>query len=316
MRQERLNIWEEVVAWFRMDQENCRKPAAWTELESESEITAALNSRDDERLWESVSRHPNQEHAMRLLAEETPRLAYRRQTTPLFAELFLVPVIERRRDTVLGNAEAWKVAERCISEAVSGWFGKSGRHMIFRGVRPYDWIASWEPSTLRQHLLVNVPGATCDKLEFQCREEALPDCAPRLGFVTLTVTREGGWPQLPLADTLRDIRFRHVVGHALDVGPNSSPPEVLAPDQVSTALANGLCLWIALLHESMPIATWEIAPCSRGMDAVKVTLRLKNVSTPCVNFTLRKHQLGQIGVDCVASLLTSVAPMTREECIH
>lgn len=216
-------------------------------LDAEREIIAALDCADDERLWHTLRQHPDEDRLLRVVAEEAPRMAHRLRTAPFFSELLLVPVIERNRGAVVGNAESWKGAERCVSDALQLWQGQSRRNTVFRGVLPYEWIAAWEPSMLRHHLLAAAPGASHRSLTFQPAPLHLPDEAPRLGFIVVAVTDGRGWPELPPPDTLRDVRFRDVVGHALATGPNGQAAEVLHPDQVSAGLADGLCLWLAML---------------------------------------------------------------------
>jgi hypothetical protein len=118
------------------------------------------------------------------------------------------------------------------------------------------------------------------------------------------------WPQLPDPDTLRDSRFRQVVAYALSGTSRGQAVIVLPPDQVSNALADGLCLWLAMLHEAVQITGWDMTPCATRHDRVIVTLSLGAEGVNSVQLPLRKHQVAPVGVDSVACLLAALAPKT------
>jgi hypothetical protein len=272
-------------------------------LDSELEVMAALEAADDERLWHTFRKAADEDQLLRLIADEAPRAIHRSRSGPYFSELLLVPVIENVVGAVIGNEGRWKDAEQCFGDAVRAWQGRTADHTVFRGVRPYEWIAAWEPSALRQHLqaTVRIPQRS---LSFNPKTLVLPDGAPRLGFAVLAIGQRKAWPKLPVPDTLRDARFRQVVAHAFADG---CAAEVLPPDQVPAALADGLCLWLARLHEAMVIRDWDLSPCSSRQDAVRVSLTL-GTQGACLEFDVRRHQLAPIGTDCIAAMLASIAP--------
>lgn len=272
-------------------------------LDPETDVIAALDAADDERLWCAVRQAADEDQLLRVIADEAPRMLHRIRGGPFFSELLLVPVIENVAGEVIGNDASWKRAEQCFADAVRAWQGPTAEHTVFRGVRPYEWIASWEPSALRQHLQAAVRGPR-RTLTFHPEPMALPDGAPRLGFVLLAVGQRKAWPRLPVPDTLRDARFREVAAHALS---ERGAVEVLAPDQVSAALADGLCLWLAKLHEAVQITDWDLSPHSSRHDAVRVSLTLGTPSA-FLEFDVRRHQLAPVGTDCIAAMLASIAP--------
>lgn len=289
-----------------MDPPNDPRSSRSNELDAERKVIAALDSGEEERLWEEVRRSWDEDRLMQVLAEEAPRMTHRFRRGLRFSELLLVAVVERDRGAVVGNTAAWKTAEPCLADALGTWLGGPRNHTVFRQVMPYEWIAAWGPSIFREHLTPRVPPCASNRITFHPEQVMLPDEAPRLGFIVLSVTSEKGWPALPVPNTLRDARFRDVVGHAFGAGAESSAAVVLAPDQVSAALADGVCLWLAMLHDVIGITAWDMSPCASHPDAVRVSLTLEHQDTPLV-FPIRRHQLGPVGVDCIACVLASLA---------
>lgn len=284
-------------------------------VDPERKVLAALEDADDERLWRLVRELPDEDAVLQLVAEEAPRLSYRQRAGAWFSELLLVPVIERTVGQVIANRASWNAGEQCFSDAVRAWTGGLEEYTIFRGVSPYEWVAAWEPSMLRQHLLAALPGLTPRSLTFKPEKLVLPDGSPRLGFVAVALRNRRRWQQLPVPDTLRDARFRQVAAQAF-CRTAAQDVEVLPPDQVSAALADGLCLWLSMLHEVDQITGWDMTPSTAWKDAVNVNLVLGREGAGPVQFHLRKHQVAPVGVDCVAALLGALAPRASVAAAH
>jgi hypothetical protein len=276
-------------------------------IEAEVEVMTALERGDDERLWKQLCRWPDEDQLLRVIAEEAPRMALRVGSGSRFSEMLLVPVVESISGMVIGNRDTWKCAEQCISDALRAWQGARGTHTVFRDVVPYEWIAAWEPSAFRQHLLAAAPGGRHGSLTFHPEKLVLPDGAPRLGFVVAVAGDRKAWPQLPTPNTLRDARFREVAAQALSMTAGGRAADVLPPDQVSAALADGLCLWLTKLHDAVRITAWDMSPCAAKHDSVRVILSLGDQAA-AVEFKVRKHQVAPVGIHCVASVLTALAP--------
>lgn len=284
-------------------------------FDPEREVLAALEDADDERLWRVVRELPDEDAVLQLVAEEAPRLSHRQRAGAWFSELLLVPVIERTVGQVIANRASWNEGEQCFSDAVRAWTVGLEEYTIFRGISPYEWVAAWEPSMPRQHLLAALPGSTPRFLTFKPGNLVLPDGSPRLGFVAVALRNRRRWPQLPTPDTLRDARFRQVAAQAF-CRTAVQDVEVLPPDQVSAALADGLCLWLSVLHEVDQITGWDMTPSTAWKDAVKVSLVLGREGAAPVQFHLRKHQVAPVGVDCVAALLGALAPRAPVAAAH
>lgn len=273
-----------------------------------AELSHAIQAGDDPGLWRLMSEHADQDEAHHRLATQVARLAYRIGNRPRFCELFLVPVIETGHGSVLGNQNLWRQADICMGEALESWLPSKTHKTVFTGVRPYDWIGTWRPGVLRSHLTSTVPGVRNDKLTFLTEDVVCPAEAPRLGFICMALTSERGWPQLAEVNTLRDSRFKTVVAHALIDTKNALPPTVLTPDRVQFAVTDGLCLWLHLLNEAVPILGWMAQPIASTPDVVKITLKLDSEQVPTTQFTIRKHQIGLQGLDAVLAMLTTLAP--------
>lgn len=284
------------------------QPVQGSSTEWLTHLNDAIQAGDDQSLWRLLAQYGDQAEAHHKLATQIARLAYKVSGKPRFSEMFLVPVIDAPSGRVVDNEGAWKHASYCIGEAIDSWLPPKVRKTVFAGIRPYDWVGTWRPAILRSHLHSTVPGGVVKQATFLTKTIALPDAAPRLGFICMVLTDERGWPQLPAADTLRDNRFKTVVGMALQPGERADCPAVLAPDRMQFAVADGLCLWLHMLHQAVPITGWTVMPLAASPDVVKVTLALDCDSVRYSQFTLRKHQIGLDGVESVLTMLQSMAP--------
>lgn len=284
------------------------QPVLATSIEWLTNLNDAIQAGDDNGLWQLLEQHGDQVEAHHKLATQIARLAYLVGGKPRFSEMFLVPVIDGPSGRVVDDTAAWKQATYCIGEALDSWLPSKVRKTVFDGIRPYDWVGTWRPAILRSHLHSTVPGGTVKQASFLSENIELPDEAPKLSFICMVLTAERGWPQLPAADTLRDNRFKAVVGMALQPRERAEPATVLAPDRMQFAVADGLCLWLHMMHQAVPITGWMATPLAASPDVVKVTLALDSESVRYTQLTLRKHQIGLEGVEAVLTMLQSMAP--------
>lgn len=273
-----------------------------------TDLHQAIQAGNDLDLWRVLEQHRDPVEAHHKLATQIARLAYKVQDRPRFSEMFLVPVIESAGTKLLEEETVWRQADHCVGEALDSWLPERTRKTVFAGIRPYDWIGTWRPSVLRCHLHSTVPGGLNKKVSFLTETIDCPEDTPRLGFICMVLTSERGWPQLPATDTVRDNRFKSVVAYALQPNAKAVPPTVLAPDRLQFAVTDGLCLWLHLLNEAVPITGWSAAPLAASPDVVKVTLAFEHDVTPFSQFTIRKHQIGLEGVRSVLTMLQAIAP--------
>jgi hypothetical protein len=283
--------------------------SASSQLQWLTELQDAIHAEDDQGLWRLLEQHNDPVEAHSRLATNIARHAYAIADKPRFAEIFLTPVIEFARGAQLGNAAAWQAADYCIGEALDIWLPSKTRKTVFAQIRPYDWVGTWKPAVLRSHLKSAVPGARGPKLRFLTETIDCPEEAPRLGFICMVLTSERGWPQLAAADSTKDARFKQVVAYALQGDSKQAAPVILTPDRVQYAVADGLCLWLHLANEQVPITGWLVAPATASPDIIKITVRFEHEKVPYTQFTLRKHQIGLEGLDSILQMLGSIAPM-------
>lgn len=288
------------------------RPKAEMKQDWHASLDAAIQSGNDNGLWALLAQHDDQVEAHSTLATQIARIAYTVSKRPRFSEMFLVPVIDSVSCRVVDETAAWENAAYCIGEALDGWLPPKVRKTVFSGIRPYDWIGTWRPAVLRTHLQSTIPGGLVKHTTFLTEAMELPPEAPKLGFLCMVLTDERGWPRLPAANTLRDNRFKAVVGMALQSSAHAECPTVLAPDRMQFAVADGLCLWLHQLHEAVPVTGWTAAPLAASPDVVKVSLALDSESVKLTQFTLRKHQIGLDGVESVLAMLQSLAPVMDE----
>jgi len=274
-----------------------------------ADLDHAIRVGDDQGVWQVMAQHRDQDEAHHKLATQVARLAYQVADRVRFSELFLVPVISTGGANLFDDAGPWRQASFCIGEALDGWLPPRTRKTVFAGIRPYDWIGTWRPSVLRRHLNSTMPGSNVKQVQFLSETIQCPDQAPKLGFISMVLTSERGWPQLPAADSLRDNRFKAVVGYALQAAEKVEPPTVLTPDHMQFAVTDGLCLWLRMLHQGCPIQGWSVLPVPASPDVVKITLLLEHDTVPLCQFTLRKHQIGLTGVNDILITLHELAPM-------
>jgi hypothetical protein len=306
---------EESGGTFNQEDNTMTNPSAFesqhtagTSTQWLASLNEAIQAGNDPGLWNLLAQHSDPVEAHHKLATQIARLAYLIGSRPRFSEMFQVPVIDAPGGRVIDDAAAWKHASFCIGEALDGWLPSRVRKTVFSGIRPYDWIGTWRPAILRTHLHSTIPGWAVRETSFLTETIHLPEQAPKLGFICMVLTSERGWPPLPVADSLRDNRFKSVVGMALQPAARVDCPVVLAPDRMQYAVADGLCLWLHMLHQAVPITGWMVMPIATNPDVVKITLALECDSVRFTQFTVRKHQIGLEGVEGVLTMLQALAP--------
>jgi hypothetical protein len=273
----------------------------------QSALGEAITHNDDQRMWEIVSGHADQDEAHEAMATLISRLAYRLGRKVRFNEMFLMPIIQMAGSDVISNESLWKQSSYAISESLDIWLGRDTYKTIFNGIRPFDWVGTWRPHIIRTHLMRTVPGSQIEKVASITENIDCPDDAPRLGFLCMVLTSERGWPGLPQTNSQRDERLKTVVSHVLSTGPDSAPI-VLAPDRVQFAVTDGVNLWLMSLHEAVGISGWSATPIAQTPDVIKITLRLESEQVRWTQFTVRKHQIGLQGVNEILALLAGIAP--------
>lgn len=273
----------------------------------QSQLDEAIRSSNDAQMWDLVRQQGDQEEAHEIVATRLSRLAFRIDNKSRYSELFLMPLIDHA-GCVVDNADAWKKASHTIGEALDQWLPAKSSKIIFNGVRPFDWVGTWQSKIIRSHLHRAVPGYEQVRLTTVAEKILLPEHAPRLGFVSMVLTSQLGWLSMGQATTLRDKRLRDVVRFSLQGEDDTPPCTVLAPDRVQFAVTDGVCVWLNELNEVVPITGWMVGLVPTTPDVVKITLSLADENVGLTQFTVRRHQIGLRGLDDILCVLNDIAP--------
>jgi hypothetical protein len=166
----------------------------------QSQLDEAIRSSNDAQMWDLVRQQGDQEEAHEIVATRLSRLAFRIDNKSRYSELFLMPLIDHA-GCVVDNADAWKRASHPIGEALDQWLPAKSSKIIFNGVRPFDWVGTWQSKIIRSHLHRAVPGYEQVRLTTVAEKILLPENAPRLGFVSMVLTSQLGWLSMGQATT-------------------------------------------------------------------------------------------------------------------
>jgi len=276
-----------------------------------AQMRQAVLSGNEAAMWQVVRQAPSEEAAMQAVADTMPRLAYQHRNQVILSELFMAPVlIPAGSDAVFTDHSVWMSASQCLEEACQSWFLPTRANVkLYKGLRPYDWLGTWKPSVLREHLNVAAPGQGIKASRFLTEFIELPPHAPRLGFLFIVANSSKGWLTLPSNWDERDSRFRTVIASALQVNSRDGAPVVYPPERVQFAVSDGICKWLEALNLCAPIKGWSVEIQASTPDLVRVNLQLDDEKVPATQFTVRKHQVGTYGLSDILGALGAFAPM-------
>lgn len=298
----------------------------WSNESWRDALDVAVRETNEPAIWSILASQQNSDEAHEALANLVGRMAYSHGEKNIFCELFMMPIITEHGCNVINQKDVWKCVRQTTRDALRSWFSKEVGFTLFEGILPMDWITTWRPKILRDHLNRMLPGSAHLSAEFLTENIDLPDHAPKLGFVTMACSSMRGWPEVPEVNASMDKRLKDVVRHALQISvmtPSSmmAPvPTVLPPERLQFSITDGISLWLMKLHEAVGIASWTVMPSIANPDVVKITLRLNDEKVPLTQFAVRLHQIGLQGLNDIMSVLTNTAPhmevpadMTQEQ---
>lgn len=265
----------------------------------------AIRANDEQAIWSVMAASHDPADAHDKLATLVARMVHRNGRTSTFTELFLIPVIAQ--ENALLNLDLWHQASGVIGDAVEVWKPKNTTKSIFNGIRLYDWVGTWSPEVIRKHLHSSIPGEVGTELRVLTQQIDVPKYVPKLGFILCTLSSKSGWPRLEQIPAATDERLKSVVSFGLE-DDQSPAPVVLSPGRAQFSIPEGLCKWLEILHEKVGVRGWMVSPIAHTPDVIKVTLSLHDPQSPYTQFTLRKHQMGLRGVNCILMLLSALAP--------
>lgn len=277
---------------------------AWT-----SQLDDAIQNNDLTHMWQLVQLHVDRDEGHRQLVTRIPRMVHQIHRRTYFSELFLMPVLIWGGNDVFESSPDWKQVYACVDEMLVSWLPAQTFTMIFYGLRSYDHLGAWQPTIIRQHLQRAMAAHSVNKIRYAVEPIELPPMVPRLGFATMVLTSKLGWPSLPEARPVMDLRLRQVIAFALHNTPGSETPIpiVLPPDRFQYAVTSGLILWLEQLHQACPIQGWSASPHPKSVDVVVITLHLGTESS-LTQFAVRNHHVGLQGLRNILMQLQALAP--------
>lgn len=296
---------------------NIHQPGATAHMEAvdwRTQLDHAVTAVDEPQIWQIMAGQFENAEAHDTLATLVSRMAYATNSKPAYCEMFMVPILAQADCDVIGDKAVWKSAGGVLRDTIKGWFADNDRTIVFEGINWMDWVTTWSPRILRDHLHRVIPDNPVKTTSFNAARIDLPKNAPRLGFVNLVRVSSRGWPTLPPANALRDNRFKELMRYSLQIAAPSGPtalasaPTVLSPERVQFAIADGVSLWLTQLNEAVGIKGWVLYPHPANPDVMKITMDLDNDEVPRTQFVLRLHQIGMQGLQDVLTVLSALAP--------
>jgi len=278
-------------------------------------LDLALTQGDDAGVWDFMQAYSANSLAQDALAQQLSRSRFPHGSGTVFAQIHMMPVVVAPPVALIG-VDDWPQVNRAVNEALQHWYPRSTGLVLFPGVTPYPWVASWTPRVFRAHLRRMQPmyRDTSTRLAFSAREFALPAEAPQLGFIVIGCSSRTPWPELP-GDAQKTARLEGVVRNILQLGSATQaiPPLdacwVSAPLAPHEAIPAGVVCWLERMHAAVGIAGYAVNPSARDQDVIVITLRLAHDGVRQTAFELRRHQVGPQGVATVLAKLQSLAPM-------
>lgn len=159
----------------------------WSNESWRDALDVAVRETNEPAIWSILASQQNSDEAHEALANLVGRMAYSHGEKNIFCELFMMPIITEHGCNVINQKDVWKCVRQTTRDALRSWFSKEVGFTLFEGILPMDWITTWRPKILRDHLNRMLPGSAHLSAEFLTENIDLPDHAPKLGFVTMNV---------------------------------------------------------------------------------------------------------------------------------
>lgn len=278
-------------------------------------LDLALTQGDDAGVWDFMQAYSANSLAQDALAQQLSRSRFPHRSGTVFTQIHLMPVVAVPPVALIG-VDDWPQVNCAVKEALQRWYPRSSGLVLFPGVTPYPWVASWTPQVFLAHLRRMQPlyRGTSAQMAFSARTVALPAESPQLGFIVIGCSSRTPWPE-PVSDTQKTTRLEGVVRNILQLGsatqaiPLQDACWVLAPLAPHEAIPVGVVCWLERMHATVGVAGYAVNPSARDQDVIEITLRLVHDSVHQTAFELRRHQVGPQGVATVLARLQSLAPM-------
>lgn len=279
-----------------------------------SQMSEALRTRSDEKLWEVARRSTSQDRFFNELRNQVSLTSYQvgstRRPHRQYCALVMQPLILPAGASLLvGNAESFKGVFSKVRSWLVDWFGHEVEIRIFNAPVGYDEIAVWSPSVMREKL-EQLAAWTSPTLEippdWDCR---MPETASKLAFVVAGIQKPGGYPTLPAEDPVADACLQAKVSGLMEVHrPDRSmqPVQALVPGFAAEAILDGVITWLKVIHAEEGIGRWDATPIDQDTVVLQLEVGEERRSS---TVPLRAHQIGLDGVEQVLKFL-------RQGCGH
>jgi hypothetical protein len=280
----------------------------------EQALDRALEQSDDAGVWHFLETYGAEYQAQDALAQQLGKCNFQHGARTVYTQIQLMPVLVKPPVDLI-NVVDWPQVNTTVDEALQRWYPRSTGLVLFPGVTPYAWVASWRPQVWRAHLRRMQPQYrdANARVAFSARTFPVPPEVPQLGFITIGCSTHIPRPEV-VDDAHKTARLEDVVRSVLPLaGCSSAMPGhdacwVCAPLPPHKAITTGLVQWLKGLQATVGIAGYSVNPSSCDRDAVEITLQLANTRMERTAFVLRQHQIGLRGLAAVLDCLHQLAP--------
>lgn len=242
--------------------------------------------------------------------------------TSSFHRFLLIPiVVESAVNESVANS-IWAASGSTLRDELIRWFPKDMRLVVYGGVTPLHWVTAWDGHIIRSHLKRLLPGQVDIQVDFIPHVIALPQSAPRLFFIAMSISKKHQQPCLPHQERALDWRVKDVTQKLFQLSRKAAgmdaagAPIALLPSDFGNAVVDGVMAWLNLLHQQEPLRGFRISQKSYDIDIVCIDLEYQNRQLPVTSFVLRTQLIGATGISKVIAMLASTCASLEESHVY
>lgn len=279
---------------------------AWARAMERGEFQGALRKAASE---------PDQALTWSQFGNDIARQIWIYEGRPLFGQIMAVPILHRQFGAS-GLLEFPSELRHLLEAAINSCLRIDGQQvscvrLIFPSSRTYAAASRWSPAVFRQ-MLARMHGVEMAPPSSSGRPLTplhLKD-AEHLSLMFLVAVSRRDWPAKPRpsAAALADLQEVMSTGLA-QASEREVGLRILAPDLLGRAMLNGLCSWAESLHTSQGLRSWRLGASRESVDAHRIALELARDGSQATVIA-RKYQLGQTGLEAIASTLNRLTQRT------
>ena len=270
------------------------------------EVETALQQGDNTKLWALANTGIQQDvffDAVRTHVFNMSVLKKRGETVsvPKNCSMFMWPVVFEKSDW---NQILKKLTDNDGASFVStvksltNWMNFKVDVGMLKTPLSYQFLVGQEPVEIRKFLNAICQRTSVDAIGFETPGLQLPSDAPQLAFYVGSMTKECGWPVLPMASsgTTFDLsrRLHSTINFVTQNAKQDDGFVVGVPELADKAMVSGLRLWLASLHNKYEFGRWDVVTC--GGDRIDLSIELKNCDQSDARIPLRGYQIGMDGI--------------------